>query len=275
MLVNPVSPTSYIDLAQFTRGARAPDADEVLDALEYMRGASRFVEEHLIHRIAYQLEGRTLHLDIDRPVQRQWRLPLDCVTLTTVKADSNLDGTFDKDILGDSNFTTRLLPFEPPSDYLDVYPTPALPVDEGRLEVKADWGWPRQTVPTVDTVRDNPMTDSQLTLEVLDGNNYQPGQSLWIGTEQVVLADKVGFKTYSVERGANGTTAAAHAQGTAISRITFPGTLIIATQIVASRLWVGRDSGFASVVSDSPVVEPSSIIDKRLTDLTSSLRRYF
>lgn len=69
-----------------------------------------------------------------------------------------------------------------------------------------------------DTVQDNPMSGSATTLNVTSGLNFEIYQYIRIGSEYLFIADR-SSNALTVERGVNGTTAAAHTNGTQIDRL--------------------------------------------------------
>ena len=71
-----------------------------------------------------------------------------------------------------------------------------------------------------------------------------PGDTLLIESEQLYVT-AVSGNNLTAERGVNGTTAATHADDTAISRFVYPKQLVEAVVMQASRLWTRRASGFA------------------------------
>ncbi len=99
------------------------------------------------------------------------------------------------------------------------------------IQVTGIWGWHDAWTlawkDSLDTVQDNPLSNSVTTLTVNDADGtdematpprFQVGQLLQIESEYLrVLAVDTATNTLTVLRGVNGTTANSHAQGTAIS----------------------------------------------------------
>ncbi len=91
----------------------------------------------------------------------------------------------------------------------------------GAVEVSGLWGWHDRWSQAwrsgVDTLQDDAMSAVATTLRVSDGSRFQPGQLLRLGDEylRLLAIDEAGH-ALSVERGAQGTTAAHHSQGSAI-----------------------------------------------------------
>lgn len=99
------------------------------------------------------------------------------------------------------------------------------------MNIAGVWGWhsdyANAWVSTGDTVQDNPLSSSATTLTVTDADGsdsrgrsprFSPGQLLKVESEYLaVTAVNTTTNTVTVQRGAQGSTAAAHVQGTAVS----------------------------------------------------------
>lgn len=113
------------------------------------------------------------------------------------------------------------------------------------VEIAGVWGYSYQTEDTLETVP-NTATDpappagidsDDTTIEFASAVDISLGETLVIGTEQVyVAAINDDGDTLTVERGVNGTTAAAHDVGVAIYRRVYPFNLVEAVQMQASRM---------------------------------------
>jgi len=88
------------------------------------------------------------------------------------------------------------------------------------ISVAGLWGWHNDYdhawEDSGDTVQDDPLGAAATSLNVSDGDNFQVQQMVKIESEQVYITAIAG-NALTVERGKNGTTAAEHAQGAAIS----------------------------------------------------------
>lgn len=127
-----------------------------------------------------------------------------------------------------------------------------LPDSDGNREqvisVTGLWGYHDRYsdawVNSLDTVQNNPLTAIATSLTVSDGdglagdgaaNRFQAGQLIQIESEFLEVS-YVSSNTLTVVRGANGSTAAAHAQGTAISIYRpMPDVVLAATRLIAWR----------------------------------------
>jgi hypothetical protein len=131
------------------------------------------------------------------------------------------------------------------------------PVDA--ITVDGTWGfhpdWANAWVSSGDSVQDNPLSSGATALTVSDadapestgyGQRFAVGQLIRIESEYLhVLAVNASANTLTVARGVNGTTAASHAQGTAIERYCPPEDIRQACLRVATWLYKQQDAGFA------------------------------
>jgi hypothetical protein len=141
---------------------------------------------------------------------------------------------------------------------------------EDAIEVRGIWGyhpnWSKAWANSGDTVQDNPLSSSATSLTVLDadaGNppRFQVGQLLKIESEYLrVTAIDSESNILTVERGAEGTTAAAHVLNTAISIYQVPQD--IALLAIRWALWLYREAD-----------NGTSEIPTAFLDALSSLRR--
>jgi hypothetical protein len=131
------------------------------------------------------------------------------------------------------------------------------PVDA--ITVEATWGfhpaWAAAWADSGDSVQNNPLSSSATALTVSDadapeltgyGQRFAVGQLLQIESEYLhVLAVNTSTNTLTVARGVNGTTAASHVQGTAISIYRPPEDIRQVCLRVATWLYKQQDAGFA------------------------------
>lgn len=113
-----------------------------------------------------------------------------------------------------------------------------------RFELVGKWGYSECTEDTGVLINDaTPFSSSATTLAVDGGTAPSAGDTLLIESEQLYVT-AVSGNNLTVERGVNGTTAATHADDTAISRFVYPKQLVEAVVMQASRLWTRRVTGF-------------------------------
>jgi hypothetical protein len=133
------------------------------------------------------------------------------------------------------------------------------PVDA--VSVDATWGchpgWADAWADSGDSVQDDPLTAAATEVTVADadavdpgicGARFSPGQLIGIEEEYLhVLAVDSGTNVLTVARGVNGTTAASHAQDSAIAVYQPPDDIRGACLRVAAWLYRQKDAGFVQV----------------------------
>ncbi len=248
------TPTCYADVGELGRVAGAIATADWPDALRYLQAASRRVEQHT-GRWFYQLEASDLDIDVlagQRDFVTRWDL---ISTPSALKDDADLDQTYATDLLT-NGVTVILLGDEAPYYGFELRDA-VLTVARKGLRATADWGWPRTVKSSGDSVQDNPLSAAATTLTVVDSTTLEVAQTLRLETEQLFVTDLPTATTATVTRGVNGTTAASHAQGTAIDILTFQApSVAVVTAGLAARLWRRRDTGFSDVASDAdPTLE--------------------
>ena len=112
------------------------------------------------------------------------------------------------------------------------------------IQVRGIWGWHERWSQAwrrdVDRLQDDPLTAAATMLQVADSDRFQPGQLLRIGDEYLRLLDRGdGARELQVQRGAQGTTAAAHSRGSAIDIYLPPAAVMLLCLRLAS--WLHRE----------------------------------
>jgi len=136
------------------------------------------------------------------------------------------------------------------------------------IQVAGKWGWhedySRAWESSGDTVQDDPLSDSATSLGVSDGTNFDPQQMLLVESEQIYISSISG-NTLTVVRGCNGTTAAEHAKGKAISIYKPQPTIKKLCKRIALWLYKQRDGMFETTghpelgITVVPTALPSDI----------------
>ena len=165
--------------------------------------------------------------------------------------------------------TALLLPADSPAGMIRLTGGSAFHWTETPLNavtVSGVWGWHDRWGAawhrSADTVRDNPLAANATTITVADADGvdslgemprFQVGQLLQIEDEYLwVLAVDTAANTLSVQRGANGTTAAAHALDTAVSIYQPPAD--VAALVLRRAAWLYREA-------DNPGFAPDNLIE--------------
>ena len=177
----------------------------------------------------------------------------DVVSVTSLKEDTNQDGTFETTWDAKDYF---LLPHnaQPTEDWGRAYVTLQVsPKSDGtqdaflkgpkRYEIVGTFGY-------VAVTRDSGVNTSgswnstTTTLDISSTGTIEPGMSILVDSERMYVESASGT-TISVVRKALGSTAGTHATTVDINYYQHPGPVVEACLIQAARLWRRRDSGFA------------------------------
>ena len=112
-----------------------------------------------------------------------------------------------------------------------------------RVSVSGQWGYWRRLRLASESL--SARADAvQKTLTLSDGADVESGHTVLVDSEQMYATGR-GKDGLRVERGVNGTTAAAHEANAAIRIYEYPSPISEAALIQAARLWKRRDSAFA------------------------------
>lgn len=112
------------------------------------------------------------------------------------------------------------------------------------VQVRGIWGWHERWSQAwrrdVDQLQDASLTAAATTLQVADGGRFQPGHLLRLGDEYLrLLSRDTAGRRLQVQRGAQGTTAAAHSRGSAIDVYQPPPNVMLLCLRLAS--WLHRE----------------------------------
>lgn len=217
---------TYATLAQFRAHLRIPDdeTDDDTRRLNVLRQATAQIDRYTARRFAPVVQTR----QYDYQTPYSLRLDIDLLELDAL---TNGDGTTINPAVvqllpeGDGPKSAIVLP--PTASTLFLYgDSPHL-----AISVSGIWGthdsWAEAWRDSLDTVQDAALDADAITLTVsdADGSNsagltprFQVGQLIRIDAEYLhITAVDPDANTLSVIRGVRGTTAASHAQGTAIN----------------------------------------------------------
>ncbi len=109
-----------------------------------------------------------------------------------------------------------------------------------RVSISGQWGWWRHLRRANETA--NAVDASTSEIVVSSRADVEAGHTLLIDSEQLFVRSYAG-NTLTVDRGVNGTAAAAHGVGSAIDVYEYPGPVAEATIILAARLRRGPGHG--------------------------------
>ena len=186
------------------------------------------------------------------------RIP-DLLSATSIKLDEDGDRTFELTLAAGTDYYLERAHYE----NIDALPKTLLRLDafngqrsvfavQPRLiEIAGRWGFTEATEDAGTTLAEA-LDASETGVDVVSGAVLEVGQTLLIDDEQIYVAG-IATNTATVARGVNGTSAAAHDTGKAISRYVYVPNVREAAIILAGRAWKRRDTSYANTIAN-PVV---------------------
>ena len=127
---------------------------------------------------------------------------------------------------------------------LDAGTKSEFPQGRQTVQVAGKWGWWRHLKRATETA--NAVADATTTsVTVSSRTDVEAGHMLLVDSEQLYV-QSYSENTLTVVRGVNGTTASSHSGGAAIDIYEYPGPIVEAVIIQATRLWRRKDSAFSA-----------------------------
>jgi hypothetical protein len=213
----------------------------------------------------------------------------DLVSVASLKEDSNESGTFS------SSWTSTdyvLLPFnaDPTADYIqkpytEIWVRKATGTQDvfqrgqRNYEIVGTWGYSYVTKTASGSV--SASFNATTTTVNLDATaaNFEVGWTIKIDNELMYVTSKASAGTsLTVTRGVNGSTAATHASGTAISYVLYPQPVIEACAMQAARIVKRFQSGFVNQLGlpetgEVAVFTPAAGLDADIRAMLAPYRR--
>lgn len=270
---------AYVTLERFKAGLKLELTDNDTLLLATLENESRLVDA-FCRRWFYSL---TQTREISGNGKDELLLPHDLIAVVTLKEDEAGDGAysttweaadyalwpFDADPTGGHDRSMPYLTLQVSKRSTGT--KSVFTAGQREFQLAARWGYWERTEAVATTVN-GAHTDSATSLVVVDGTKVEAGMTLLIGSEQLYVT-AIATNTLTVERGVNGTTAAAISDGATISRYRYPAAIEQAVTMQASRIWTRRASGFANQVgfTESGQITPVQGLDK---DVQQHIRSY-
>ena len=194
----------------------------------------------------------------------------DLISITSLKTDENRDRVYELTWAG-GDYLLYPLNAEPQQPWGRPYSRvlvdtqtgtkAAFPNGNSVVEIVGKWGF-REVVEDsgADINEGGVFGSADTTLTVTDGAKFSVGQSLLIESEQLYVT-AITANDLTVERGINGTLAVVHPDGADVSLYRYPGSVLEACLLLASRLWLSRGSDPGRL----PSVEPSEEVLRLLS----------
>ena len=207
-------------------------------------------------------------------------LLLDLAAITSLKTDDNIDRTFETTWattdyrLRPSNAdpATRENPGSRPytSVIVDSNGSRSFTLGDETVQIVGEWGWWSHKATATETA-DAISSTTAKTFSVSARTDVEAGHTILVDSEQMYVKSYSG-NTVTVERGMNGTTAATHSSGAAISLYEYPEPVREAVIIQAARMWKRKDASYANAIGlEGGLMEIFRGIDQ---DVKQAIRPY-
>ena len=259
----------YCDLATFKARLGITSAADDAMLLTLLHNVSRAIDAYAGRAFSVQTEtryfdGSASPLFFDR----------DLIAVTTFKSDDNNDGAWEPTWPA-SDY--ELLPYNAPHKTAIAVTTWGtrgnfLPAQQKAIELAGRWGYEETYDASGATINEGgTFSASDATLTVSNGALFKTGQTIKLDSEQLYVS-AISTNDLTVTRAVNGTTAATHADGTAISIYRYPQSIVEACIIAASQHWSRRAAGFVISSGDGQAA-PLAELDATARGLLLPYRR--
>lgn len=244
-------PWSYVDRDNFKDRCRANAATtDTTDNTKIdlvLQEVSRWIDEYTGRH--FRVISGTLYFTAESGELLQ--LDRDLIGVTSLKTDLNGARSYSE------TWTTTDYDLEPYNAAIDEKPytqiritpqgTKSFPAARKGVEIAGKWGWWERRV-SVGTLNAAISTTTATTVTMAANHTVKPLMTILVDSEQMFVSE-VSSNTITVERGVNGTTAATHDNGSAVTRYVYPDQVSGACYIQASRILSRKDApwGIAGV----------------------------
>ena len=113
------------------------------------------------------------------------------------------------------------------------------------LSILGQWGFSSDTLSV--TTSDAVGSTTATSVSVTSATNLGPAQTILVDAEQMYIT-AISGNTLTLERGVNGTTAATHSGGAAVSRYDYPALVVQACLDVSKLTFRNRDLGISTTI---------------------------
>lgn len=228
------------------------------------RWVDRRFQPYQATRVYTPRDGYTLSVD-------------DLLSATAVKLDQDADRVYEVTMatsdweLGPANAQADRMPYS----WIDMQPNGSwrFPSISRGVQVTGTWGYWQELAPV--GARLSAATDATSTsLALASATALQAQQTILIGSEQVYLGELSTAGVALVERGANGTTPAAHTTADAVSVYRYPPTVAEACRLQALRLHKRTDAPLGVVAGGLGIEEGVTTVIRLDPDVEKLLEPY-
>ena len=237
-------PNSYLSLADLKTLIDKTSSNDDAQFLLLAPSVSRQIDEYC-NRFFFSKDSQTMYFSGEN--RTQLTVP-DILSVTTLKVDTTLDGTYDETIAAtdyslwpwndDPKVAIELLP---KSTSLYIFPS-----GPKNIEVVGSFGFKETLWSQTETLT---LANSSVVTATVSasGHNISPGHTIKCESEQMYVEAVPTGTTLTVERGVNGTTAAAHT-AKAMSIYQYPRDLQLAVASQIKRWQAQAEAGFSDAV---------------------------
>ena len=241
----------YVTVPAFKRAIimAGTDDDEAIE--EVLERVSRQADEEMNGRPAYPVTA-TRKFDVDRSGESCLFLDDDLLTVSTLKADEDGDGTYELTLEEDTDYwlwprnstPKRAIDLNPQGTQLTSWPKGRV-----RVELNGVFGFVSETE-SLGTLGAEIADATTTSVTMTAGHSVERGHTLHIESEDLYVS-AVSTNTLTVVRGVNGTAGASHANSLAVTATKFPAQLQGVVVNQAARQLRGQSSGFATSLGGS------------------------
>lgn len=270
-------PHSYLGVTSFTNAisiASGVDSvrlrqvlEAVADVIDGPNGCARTFQPYSATRYFTPRNAQSLLLDED------------LIAITSLKSDDGGDGTYAHTwvagtdyVLGPQIAPSKKQPYTQ-IDAAQYAPRYGIPVGVQRgMEIVGIWGYWRDLLVLTATVGTGGISSSATTLPLSGVTEIEIGHTLLIESEQLYVT-AIGAASCTVERAQNGTAAAAHTLGAAVSLYRYPAPTIEAARLLGTGLFQDPHSPYgADPNPDAAMGDVNAALNRRVFD--SRVRAY-
>ena len=202
--------------------------------------------------------SRTQTLEFDGNGAGRLLIP-DLVSLSSLKEDTTDDKTFN-DSWAATDYWLEPYNSEPTQHWGEPYTAirvrlhgakDSFTAGEQHFEIAGIWGYREHKEDSGTDLNDASMNTTKTTLAVDDGTQFAIGQTIMIGSEQM-LNTNISTNNLTVTRALNGTAAAAHADNSDVYILRWPASVERAALIQSARIWT-RSADFEPFFVDADI----------------------
>lgn len=269
-------PHSYVGLTGFKASITVPDSTDdarlrsvleaVAEAVDGADGCYRTFQPYTATRLFRAWEGGSLRLDED------------LIEVTSLKTDDDGDGTYENTwatptdyFLEPANAAIRREPYVEivTADYAGRYSFSS--VQRG-IQIVGVWGYWRDLLTLTATVAEA-LDTSETGVDLSSAAELDVGHTILVDAEQMYVT-AISGNTLTVERGVNGTTAAAHSLGAAIQLYRYPAPIVEACRLSAARMFQDVHAPYGVMGGgDMGSFQAPRVFDPRVRALLQPYRR--